>query len=276
MNTQPAAHTSNERTPSQMLISILQPHFMSVNPAGSHLLPITTKSFLYGTIQKQEKDYSTEKNGVTKRQFNTLEDLFNFYNETLFKSELPPCLVNLSRHRGAHGFFAPERWHERENGEAIHEISLNPDTMTRPAREWQSTLVHEMAHLWQAAHGKPSRNGYHNRQWANKMKTVGLMPTDTGAPGGKTTGQSMSHYIIEGGPFASSFAQIGELTNLALPYLPTPLGDYESKKSANKVKYECPCGCNVWGKPGLSIHCNFCHFEFIAVDAHGDGASEVG
>ena len=201
-------------------------------------------------------------NGVTKKQFNTLEDIFNFYNEALFSNELPPCLVNLSRHKGAHGFFAPERWQDGETGLAVHEISLNPDTMTRPAKDWQSTLVHEMVHLWQAVCGKPSRRAYHNRQWANKMKTVGLMPTDTGAPGGKTTGQKMTHYIIEGGPFAVAFDLVGDLDNLQLPYLPTPLGDYESK-AANKVKYECPCGCSVWGKPGLLLHCNNCNYDFF-------------
>ena len=47
---------------------------------------------------------------VTAKQFNTLEDLFDYYNEALFDNELPDCLVNLSRHKGAHGFFAPERW----------------------------------------------------------------------------------------------------------------------------------------------------------------------
>jgi hypothetical protein len=236
---------------------------MSNNSPDQQPTPCNTVSVLYGTIQK--KDVRRINDGVTKRQFNTLEDIFNFYNEALFKSELPPCLVNLSRHKGAHGFFSAERWHERENGLAVHEISLNPDTMTRTVLEWQSTLVHEMVHLWQEVSGKPSRNAYHNRQWADKMKAVGLMPTDTGAPGGKTTGQRMSHYIIEGGPFAIAFDQVGDWDNLQLPYLPTPLGDYSSK-AANKVKYECVCGCSVWGKPGLSIHCNSCKQDFISVD----------
>src|SRR5689334_17792613 len=29
----------------------------------------------------------------------------------------------------------------------------------------------------------PPREGYHDRQWAAKMKEVGLQPTDTGKPG---------------------------------------------------------------------------------------------
>jgi hypothetical protein len=42
--------------------------------------------------------------------------------------------------------------------------------------------VHEMAHVWQHAHGKPSRNGYHNKEWAAKMDERGLIPSDTHPP----------------------------------------------------------------------------------------------
>lgn len=162
---------------------------------------------------------------VTKKQFNTLEELFDFYNLTLFDGALPPCLVNLSRHKGAHGFFAAERWREGENGAVVHEISLNPDTMTRPPRAWQSTLVHEMVHLWEFVNGTASRQAYHNKVWAKKMEDIGLMPSDTGAPGGRTTGQKMTHYIIEGGRFAHAFDQVGEIASLKLPYNPTPVSE---------------------------------------------------
>jgi hypothetical protein len=48
------------------------------------------------------------------------------------------------------------------------------------------------SHVWQHAHGKPTRNGYHNKEWAAKMDNLGLVPSSTG---GKRTGQSVSHYI---------------------------------------------------------------------------------
>jgi len=37
-----------------------------------------------------------------------------------------------------------------------------------------------MVHQWQQHHGKPGRRGYHNKQWAAKMNSVGLVPTHTG------------------------------------------------------------------------------------------------
>ena len=49
--------------------------------------------------------------------------------------------------------------------------------------------------------GAPTRSGYHNREWAARMETLGLIPSDTGRPGGKRTGQSMGHYVSDGGPF---------------------------------------------------------------------------
>ena len=132
---------------------------------------------------------------ITTIQFKTLDDLYRFYNQAIFGGTLSDCIVNMSRHGGAYGFFAANRWRgENEAKKIIHEISINPDFMNREDIEWHSTLVHEMCHLWQEDFGKPSRGGYHNRQWADKMVQVGLMPTDTGEPGGKQTGQYVTHY----------------------------------------------------------------------------------
>ena len=59
--------------------------------------------------------------------------------------------------------------------------------------------MHEMVHVWQHAHGKPGARGYHNKEWAAKMKAIGLQPSSTGMVGGKETGQRMMDYIIPGG-----------------------------------------------------------------------------
>jgi predicted SprT family Zn-dependent metalloprotease len=65
----------------------------------------------------------------------------------------------------------------------VHELALNPDNFTGRSDELiLSTLVHEMCQVWQETHGEPSRRGYHNRQWAGKMREVGLQPTSTGEP----------------------------------------------------------------------------------------------
>jgi len=77
-----------------------------------------------------------------------------------------------------------------------------------PFQQIMQTLVHEMAHLWQGHFGKPSRNGYHNRQWGNKMKEIGLFPSNTGKPGGRQNGQQMMDYVIEGGEFEKAYKEL--------------------------------------------------------------------
>jgi len=222
--------------------------------------------------------------GVTRQQFNTLEDLFTFYNEKLFAGSLPYCLVNLSRHRQAAGFFIEKNW-QSAVGETKHEISINPDTMGMGDMFWHSTLVHEIVHMWQFEFGKPSRYNYHNKEWALKMMDIGLMPTSTGQPGGKPIGQNMDHYVMEERKFQQAFNSISqqELLNLRLPYINTAsmkllatVGDkrlgesgpdeIEAKlvesRSGKKSKYTCVCGVNVWGKSGLALHCNSCNADF--------------
>ncbi|HIE17406.1 MAG TPA: hypothetical protein EYP71_04350, partial [Dehalococcoidia bacterium] len=84
----------------------------------------------------------------------------------------------------------------------VDEIALNPTHFKeRTMAQTLSTLVHEMCHLWQHHFGKPPRGNYHNKQWATKMLSCGLIPSDTGREGGKQTGQNMTHYIEDGGVF---------------------------------------------------------------------------
>jgi hypothetical protein len=231
---------------------------------------------------------------ITTVQFKTLDDLYKFYNGELFGGGLSDCIVNMSRHNSTFGFFAARRWKNEEAGEKkiIHEISLNPDYLDRPDLEWHATFVHEMVHLWQEDHGHPSRAAYHNKEWGWKMEEIGLIPSATGEPGGKKTGQNMHHYINPEGAFKKAFDRLTAetLEALRLKYLPAfphpepakrrRRGDAgeeggsgeegreeneeegTTEKYTSKKKYSCPCGNNVWGKPGLKIVCGECQEEF--------------
>jgi hypothetical protein len=230
---------------------------------------------------------------LTAQQFQTLDDLYAFYNAKLFGASLPECIVNLSRRPHSYGFFVPDLWasldkETLEPSNYAHEISLNPDYLLRPSIEWHSTFVHEMVHLWQREFGKPSRTAYHNKQWAAKMESIGLIPSDTGMPGGAGTGQSVSQYINPDGSFASVFNSLDkeQLEMLRLRYLPVasiappekkeqdddpddpddPDHSGGSKKNKSKsgvrIKYSCNCGNNVWGRSGLLIHCLECDSDY--------------
>jgi hypothetical protein len=136
---------------------------------------------------------------------------------------------------------------------------------------------------------------YHNREWAEKMLSIGLIPSDTGRPGGRMTGQKMADYPDENGQFlraarellssrplvrwykegtailrAQEYAampgtEVPPLVAVLAASMPADLGrdgaDTRAKPVAapSKVSYQCPeCRARAWGKPGLSLICGKC------------------
>jgi hypothetical protein len=198
----------------------------------------------------------------TDAQYAAFQALYDYFNRVLFLGILKPVLLNFSRKANTLGFFAPQRW--EHSGQTVHEISLNPAYLReREPRAVVSTLVHEMVHAWQQQCGKPGRGGYHNGEWASKMEAIGLMPSSTAAPGGKRTGDRVSHYIVDGGPFARAFAEMPEA--YLLPWLCSEGDGAKKPRAASKVKFTCPgCEVNAWGRPGLLIACGVCNLEMVA------------
>lgn len=153
----------------------------------------------------------------TLSMYSFIQNAYDFFNDQLFGNELPTCMLTFQRDKAVMGYFASDRWTGGDNT-LVHEIALNPSYfITHRPLELMQTLVHEMVHLWQHEYGKPSHRTYHNKEWADKMESIGLMPSSTGKPGGKRTGQKMSDYPLKNGAFYLQcvvFAQSG----YQLPY----------------------------------------------------------
>jgi hypothetical protein len=203
----------------------------------------------------------------TKRTYGDLNRAYDFFNKRLFGGRLPRCLITMQRKNSTYGYFAGDRFGSSDSGETIDEIALNPSHFAqRSTAQVLSTLVHEMVHLWQHHHGKPSRNGYHNKQWAAKMRAVGLVPSSTGEVGGKETGQALSHYIEPGGAFNIAYAILARRGLFRVSYV--ELWDDEAArkmKSASKTRFTCPtCAANAWGKPTLHVICGECTQRMVA------------
>lgn len=209
----------------------------------------------------------------TEEQFSALNGAYDYFNRTLFFGSLPGCILIFSRRADAHGYMSPNRWRKvKEKQPQTHEIALTYVTLYREPLKVFSTLVHEMCHLWQFEYGNPSRGGYHNKEWAQKMLSIGLIPSHTGAPGGNQTGQKMTHYIERGGEYEKAFEKMPE--SFLLPFttvdsdimalvgsLPTGTKPLKVK---NKTKYTClSCDTNIWGRPGLSVICGDCNKQYI-------------
>ncbi|WP_262300132.1 SprT-like domain-containing protein [Microvirga sesbaniae] len=211
----------------------------------------------------------------TATTYEALNRAYAFLNDRLFSGTLPACLITMQRKAKTYGYFAPQRFGGRDSAEITDEIALNPSHFKeRSDRESLSTLAHEMAHLWQQHYGKPSRTAYHNKEWAAKMIEIGLHPSDTGQPGGKQTGQKVSHYIIDGGPYCRAYA---ELAAQGFPPLYVELwSDADArkakKKAASKTKYTCPdCAANAWAKPGTKLICGDCETAMEAEESESEG-----
>lgn len=147
-------------------------------------------------------------NKPTKEFYDQLQSAYEHFNCVLFDGALPHCLITVQREKNTMGFFSPSRWSSPAIP-VVHEISLNPTHFAnRRMIEIFQTLVHEQCHVWQHEFGSPSRPGYHNQEWAQKMELIGLMPSSTGVPNGKKTGQKMSDYVIPEGRFEKACIEL--------------------------------------------------------------------
>ena len=187
---------------------------------------------------------------------------YDYFNEKLWDSRLPPVILTFSiKNKKTMGYHYADKWSCPETGATATEIALNPDYLTdRPLVDVLSTLVHEMAHHWQYRFADRPRAGYHDRQWGAHMKSIGLHPSNTGQPGGKETGQGMSHYIIQDGPYAMAFRSLPD--EAALPWVAAFADKRREVKRPSKVSYYCGCR-RFQAKAGLSeVICGICGEEF--------------
>jgi hypothetical protein len=202
--------------------------------------------------------------------------MFAFFNERLFDRALPNVILTFSRRPRAGAFFAPRRWTARNDDQCVlGEIALNPDCLREyDPRYLTSIIVHEQVHCWQHASGHPGRRGYHNREWADRMAAIGLVPSHTGEPGGRRTGQRVAHFILDGGPFDRAYAEMPQTW-----MLPFTSGAPQSKhrgNDASKIKYSCPaCRIAAWGTTGLAIECMKCRVPLVVADGASASPTET-
>ncbi len=225
-------------------------------------------------MKKAMKKLNRTSESVTEAEYSGLQKAFDFFNAELpFGDRLPNYLITLPRKANSTGYFGPDRFSGRIEKSTVSELALNPDGFTGKTDEQIcQTLVHEMVHGWQHAYGTFSRRGYHNKEWAAKMKEVGLYPSSTGMVGGRETGQRMSDYIIPDGPFARAYAKL-KATGFELHWQSTVRS--KETKPASKVKFTCTsCGQNAWGKPDLEITCTPCGIRMGSSD-NANGQADV-
>jgi len=234
----------------------------------------------------------------TIETYTVLQAAFDHFNAELFGEDLPQCIITLRSSTRSYGYMHQRRF-VNVAGKQVDELGINPGFFAlQSIEEVMATVVHEMVHHLQNHFGSPSKSMPHNREWADKMESIGLMPSDTGLPGGKRTGRSMNDYIKLEGAFVTA---CGSLTSkgIHLPWLDSHLSmtpDRMAKKrdqlvtsgvafvggeapitkaTSAGVKLElnvptvrvvkarirqiCPqCQISAWTAPGVAITCGTC------------------
>jgi predicted SprT family Zn-dependent metalloprotease len=199
----------------------------------------------------------------TSQLYGEFRRAFDYFNIYLFGTRLRPVMVTLKTKPRSMGHYAVGRFAAiSDHDTRSDEIAMNPVAMMqRPVYETLSTLVHEMVHLEQQMFGKPGKGAHHNVEWVGWMERLGLIPSDTGAPGGKKTGNKVSHYVVEGGPFDIVCKRLLD-TGFTLSW--ADLGAYDgasgkSPKAGKRVKYVCPlCEQAAWAKHDAKLVCGEC------------------
>jgi ribosomal protein S27AE len=209
-------------------------------------------------VPQQPSDGAVRTLTPTEEVYGSLQTAYTHFNHTLFGGKLPECLIALEPGR-QYGYFAADRIVAIGGKALIDKIALNPTQFAvRTPKETLSTLVHEMVHCEQQHFGKPSPHGYHNLQWVAGMRRVGLEPSSTGKPGGKPTGHTVSHYIIEGGPFDLT-SKAFEATGLTIGWGDVPI-QVRAPAKPKREDFDCPqCGQQTaQATPKSRIKCGDC------------------
>ena len=132
---------------------------------------------------------------------------FDFWNERYWQASLVRPVVNFELQRPNSrilGHFAPDPWVPRDGRRRLSdEIVLYADLcLERGFEDVLETFIHEMVHLWQSAHGKPSPWNHHNREWHQEANRIGLDTRKGDGKGHTTAGDEFRRALRDFAPLA--------------------------------------------------------------------------
>ncbi len=140
-----------------------------------------------------------------------------------FKLDVPQvalCIEDLPVHIG--GYFR-----YGHNGFGLKgEIAINSRYLSLPPFEVLGILLHELLHGWQDASGKPGKRNYHNREFHEKAKALGLLVDTRGRQGYLAT---------------SPFKDFLQRFEVEVPTVERPLPKERAKGNSKLKKWSCGC-----------------------------------
>ena len=142
---------------------------------------------------------------ITPAEYRAFQDAYDFFNAQLFAGSLPDVLDDVAAPRRR-----PEATFRRSVSPAAVEQTDGARTGDEPGQLSPGAATRKYYRpsrmKWRMSGSRPTARrraaAIMTGEWAAKMKEIGLQPSTTGEPGGKETGQSVTHYIIPGGEYA--------------------------------------------------------------------------
>jgi predicted SprT family Zn-dependent metalloprotease len=129
------------------------------------------------------------------------------------------------------------------------EIAINRRYLTdRPPFQVLGTLLHELLHAWQHAHGTPSRRDHHNEEFREKARACGLLIDRRG---------------VTGFAAASRFKDLLRGYAIAVPdseFIPT---EARQKGNSKLKKWSCECTNVRCAVADLRARCLKCGAMFV-------------
>jgi hypothetical protein len=130
------------------------------------------------------------KNPASRSQelYSELYRAFDIFNNVFAEGKLPKVVITIqeSGRRNAYGWFGNGFWSDRLAGETVPEINLSAEYMSRGREGLLETLLHEMAHLWNATVDQIkdcSGGQYHNKHFKTAAERFGLEVSRDGTRG---------------------------------------------------------------------------------------------
>ena len=137
---------------------------------------------------KQTGRYIASPAARSQELYNELYRAFNYFNDRYADGKLPKVVITIqeSGRRNAYGWFGDGFWADRLSGNAVPEINLSAEYLSRGPNGLLETLLHEMAHLWNATVvdiRDCSGGQYHNKHFKTAAEQFGLEVSRDGTRG---------------------------------------------------------------------------------------------
>lgn len=183
-----------------------------------------------------------------------LDGLFAFFNEELFKGELPRPVITVQydeRNTRSGWCTGSKVW--KGGGDDAYEINVSAQELGKPIAEIAADLLHEMCHYFAKLRGLKevnSRGRYHNKLFKRICETHGLKAEEI-----KSKGYAKTSLTCEKGHLLKKY------TDRNPPEFIYRIPETKGipVRVRTERKYTCPiCGCKVRAGKAVNIICADC------------------